>query len=372
MKRIIKISGLVVLVYCSAFFMGCLDKISFPSLNDEQTAIVVEGSLRIGNPSVARISITRLFDFSADGLKAVNLQEATLMDEEGRERALKEISPGVYETRVFSSDTDFKVELGKSYQMRIATFDGRAFLSKPEPVVKVDPVGDLYVDQTVKEVVDQFGEFSTLDLLSFSVDAPVQVGQSGEAGRFRYVVEQTYKLTDSPVVGFPPPDPKTCYVTELTDVTSALVFNANEFTGTANVRIPVVDILRKNTLFSEGYYLTIYQQSLSENAYKYWNEISQVIERNGNMFEAPAGRIRSNFQPIDENSDDEVFGYFYATQEDTARIYVDPSLADFPAAYCPGPPSPQPFGARCLPRFPCCDCLLQNGSSLEKPSFWVD
>ena len=42
---------------------------------------------------------------------------------------------------------------------------------------------------------------------------------------------------------------------------------------------------------------------------------------------------------------------FYATQEDTARIYVDPALANFPAMFCPGPPAPAPFGARCLPRF---------------------
>ena len=90
------------------------------------------------------------------------------------------------------------------------------------------------------------------------------------------------------------------------------------------------------------------------------------------MFEAPAGRIRSNFQPIDENSKDEVFGYFYATQEDTTRIFVDPSLADFPAMFCPGPPTPQPFGARCLPRFPCCDCLLEQGSTLQKPDFWEE
>ena len=277
MNKFVRILGLIIFILGGTFMVGCLDKISFPSLNDEQTAIVVEGSLRFGNPSVARIAITRLFDFSADGLKAVNLLEAALVDEDGKERELKEISPGVYETKVFDSDSDFEVKLGKSYQMRIATFDGRRFISRPEPVIPVDKAGDLYVERTSKEIVDEFGEFASLDLLSFSIDAPVVVNQGGESGRFRYVLEQSYKLTDSPQQGNPPPAPKTCYVTQITDVTSALVFDGNLFTGSSEVKIPLVDIVRNNTLFSEGYYLTAYQQSLSEGAFNYWNEISQVI-----------------------------------------------------------------------------------------------
>lgn len=373
MNRYIKLLALIGLVYGTSFFMGCLDEISFPSLNDEQNAIVVEGSLRIGNPSVAQVSITRLFDFSADGLKSVNLREALLIDQDGNQRELEEIRPGVYRTEIFDADQDFEVTLGNSYQMRIATFDNREFISALDPLLPVQPAGSMTVQSTVKDVVDQFGEFSTLDLLSFSINAPLALDQNGEAGRFRYVLEQTYKLTDSPVIGNPVPDPKTCYVTENTDVTSALVFDGNDFaSGSQELKIPLVDIVKNNTVFSEGYYLTAYQESLSEDAYRYWNEISQVIDRDGNMFESPAGRIRSNFKPVDENSDDEVFGYFYATQQDTSRIYVDPAMANFPAFFCPGPPAPQPFGATCLPRFPCCDCLLLTGGELDKPDFWTE
>ena len=297
MNKFIKLLALMAFIYGASFFMGCLDEISFPSLNDEQTAIVVEGSLRIGNPSVAEVSITRLFDFSADGLKTVNLREAVLIDEDGNTRDLKEIRPGVYRTEVFENDQDFEVTLGRSYQMRIATFDNRSFISDLDPLLPVQKVGALSVELTVKDVVDQFGEFSTLDLLSFSVNAPLGTGQNGEAGRFRYVLEQTYKLTDSPVTGNPPADPKTCYITENTDVTSALIFDGNDFvSGLQELKIPLVDIVKNNTVFSEGYYLTAYQQSLSEDAFRYWNEISQVIDRDGNMFESPAGRIRSNFK----------------------------------------------------------------------------
>ena len=372
MKTLLRFLGLIAIVYGGSFFMGCLDEISFPSLNDEQNAIVVEGSLRFGNPSVAKISSSRLFNFSAEGLKAVNLRKATLLDQDGKERELKEISPGVYETRIFPGDQDFEVALGRSYQIQILTFDGNNFISNLEPLIAVNKVGELTIERISKDVVDKFGEFSKLDLLQFSINAPVAVGQNGEAGRFRYFIEQTYKLTDSPVIGNPLPEPKTCFVTAIADVTSALVFDGNEFTGNQEIKIPLVDIVMNNTLFSEGYYLTAYQQSLSESAYRYWDQVGQVIERDGNMFETPAGKIRSNFISVNENSDAEIFGYFYATQEDTTRIYVDPAMADFPSAYCPGPPGPPPPGARCLPRFPCCDCLLQDGSSLQKPNFWVE
>ncbi len=354
---------------------GCLDKIDFPSLQEEQRAIVVEGSLRLGNPSVANITISRLFDFSADGLKAVNLRSAILMDDLGNRRDLEEIRPGEYETKIFPGDTDFAVQIGRSYQMQIATFDGRTFISSPEPLLAVDQVGEVTVRPIQRETINHLEQFEFLDLFEFSVNAPVVIGPTGKANRYRYFLEQTYKLTDSPVPGFgvpEPPPPKTCFVTEITDVTSVLVFDGNRFGGTSEVKIPLLEALRNRSVFAEGYYLTVYQQSLSEGAFRYWNEISQVIERNGNMFEAPAGKIRSNFVPTEESPDGEVFGYFYATQEDTARLYVAPSMADNPANYCPGPPSPPAPGERCLPRFPCCDCLLADGSTLDQPSFWVE
>ncbi len=364
-----------VLIVLGLVYWGCLDEISFPSLNDEQTAIVVEGSLRKGNPSVARITINRLFDFSAEGLKAVNLREAILLDDEGNEREMKEISPGTYETQIPIDDPVFKVEEGRSYRIQIATFDGREFITRPDPLMPVADAGVATVEQIEKDIVDEFGEFAKQDLFLFSVNAPIAIGPDGTAGRYRYFLEQTYKLTDSPLPSFfnqEPDEPKTCFVTEITDVTNVLVFDGNEFTGTPEVKIPLFEKLRNNTLFSEGYYLTVYQQSLSEDAYRYWNEISQVIERTGNMFEAPAGKIRSNFEPLDGNKKDEVFGYFYVTQEDTVRVPVSPEMADFPESFCPGPPTPPPPGERCLPRFPCCDCLLQPGSTLEQPEFWIE
>ena len=111
---------------------------------------------------------------------------------------------------------------------------------------------------------------------------------------------------------------------------------------------------------------------MSEGAYNYWNQISQVIDRDGNMFEPPAGRILSNFRNVEDNSQAEnAYGYFFATQIDTSRLYVAPEDVGAPTAYCPWPVAQISSPGSC-PRFPCCDCLLENGSQLSKPTYWVN
>ena len=61
----------------------------------------------------------------------------------------------------------------------------------------------------------------------------------------------------------------------------------------------------------------------------------QVVERVGNQFEPPVGRIITNFKNINDENDRNVFGYFTAFYEDTLRLCVTPEEVGSPSKLCP-------------------------------------
>ncbi|MDH3648790.1 MAG: DUF4249 domain-containing protein [Saprospiraceae bacterium] len=347
--------------------LSCLDKIDIEIPQAVKEGLVIEGQLTQGNPSHIRVSLTRIFDFTANSRKPVNVRDVFLIDDIGNRVEIPEKSPGVYETTL--PPDLIPVEVGNAYGINIFTQDGRELLSTLDPLLAVPEPTKITLEPVEVEVSNAIGEPSVEDFFRFILHTSANSSEPGRKARLQWQIERTYKLTDSPM---PPPavDPKTCFITEAADVFSISILDANTLIDVSEVIVPVYET-PINSQFAEGYYLTVYQQSLSEGAYQYWDQVSQVVERTGNMFEAPAGKIQSNISNIEENSSDEIFGYFYATQRDTIRLFVSPETANNPETFCPGPPSLPPPGGGC-PRVPCCDCLVAEQSTTVRPNFWVE
>jgi hypothetical protein len=92
----------------------------------------------------------------------------------------------------------------------------------------------------------------------------------------------------------------------------------------------------------------------------YWEQIGQVVNRTGGVFEAPAGKVKGNFRNVDDENE-EVFGYFYATEEAVVRYKVGPGISYLPHLCSPLGPPQNPY---------CGNCLAHPRSSLDKPDYW--
>lgn len=348
------------------FISSCLEEIDLPIEPNFDNAIAIEGQLHFGSPSVASITITRLFDFTASSLQPVNVREVLLLDDQNNFVPLLERAPGNYVATIYD-DAAIKIEIGESYRLQVSTFDGRRIITRPEPLLATPQPGPVKVSTYIEERLNDDGQIVGDDYIGFTIDAPIINSTDDKAARYLWTMEQTYRLSDSPDRSLE--DGKECYITQPIDVTGINVLDGNEYSGASDVTAPIYET-PVNYFFAEGYYLTVFQHSLSEGAYNYWNQVSQVVDRTGNMFEAPAGLIKSNFVNIEDGTPSEnVFGYFYVTQTDTIRFYVSPEAAGSPSMYCPWPANQIPPPQGC-PRFPCCECLEENGSQLEKPEFW--
>jgi hypothetical protein len=345
---------------------SCLEEIDLPIEPNFDNAIAIEGQLHFGNPSIASITITRLFDFTASSLQPVNVREVLLLDDQDNSVSLLERAPGNYVATIYG-DAAVKIEIGKYYRLQVSTFDNRKIITKPEPLLATPPPGQVNVAGYQVERLNDDGQIVKDNYLGFTIDAAITNTTDSKSARYLWTLEQTYRITDSPNRSLE--DGKECYITQTIDVTGINVLDGNEYAGTGDVAASLYET-PVNYFFAQGYYLTVFQHSLSEGAYNYWNQVSQVIDRTGNMFEAPAGSIKSNFVNVEDgNPSKNVFGYFYVTQTDTTRFYVSPEAAGSPSMYCPWPANQIPPPQGC-PRFPCCECLDEKGSQLDKPDFW--
>ena len=369
MKKVINIFFLLsILFFCGS----CLDVIDFDRPDTIENGVVVQGKLAKGNPSVASVSIRKLFDFSSNAA-FLNAREVLVIDEDGNQVELKSDGAGNFVAEIPNDHPTFNVDYGKSYKAKVSTFDGRNFESAYETLYPVSKPDNLRAEITQIEAVNSIGNIVMKDVMSFFIDTPLKPQGSSENVSLLWELEAVYKLEDSPesysrfncwptritnaTVN------KTCYITS-SPIENYVVLDGTELTSERVDDFKLYDALL-NYFFENGYYFNVYQQSLSPTALDYWNQVNTVVAREGSIFQDPVGKIPSNFSNLD-TEDEDVFGFFYATEQEVIRVFVSAEEANNPNKWCP-----QPLTEGGQAPADCCDCLTELGSTTTKPSWWI-
>lgn len=350
------------------FLSACLDEIDLDTPADNQESLVIQGKMVIGEGSaLVQAKLSRLFNFTAEGKKLVNAQDVLLFDENNHELKLEVEGLGNYRLLIPADHPTFKVELGKGYGIRVRTFDGRTFesaLEKADPVPSVSSLGFRTVE---REFVNPAGSTSRFTFIQYFIDTPLRTSEAGNTVRLGWEYEHTFKVNDTPFQrGI---DQKACYITQNLNVTDIQVIDASALSADSLYHYQLYE-LQLSRVFGEGLYFSVIQESLSETAYEYFTQVAENTGRTGNMFESPPGKIVSNFRNI-ADEEDEAFGFFYVTQQDTFRRYVSPQSVGAPAVYCPPPGGLTREDGSCADPI-CCDCLSVPNSTVQRPVYWVE
>jgi len=356
----------IVVVLVIGTSVSCLDQINLPAPAGTIDALVIQGKLLYGEPSVLRVQVNRLFDFTAGTTLPVNVSLVEVEDDEGVVLRVPEVGLGVYAVTLPSGMPQMDVAFGKSYRLHVVARDGREYVTSFETLYDVPVPESVHLDTIQVDIVNAIGQFVKDDLFLFSISTPIIGPSTGEKSYLKWDIERTYKITDTPIS--PAIPSKTCYVTENVVGTQLKVVNGNDFNTDFIEEFPLVQS-SITFVYAEGLYLNVLQQSLSPGAFEYWNQITQLVERSGNMFESPAGKIVSNFENTSDPTD-EVYGYFYATTQDTIRFYVDPTTLGLPLA-CPPPGGLIAEDGSCAAPI-CCNCLSVSRSTTTKPNYWTE
>ncbi len=88
---------------------------------------------------------------------------------------------------------------------------------------------------------------------------------------------------------------------------------------------------------STPYLITVYTQSLTEDAYNYWKVINKQINNPGGIFSPPPQPIKGNMYCVN-NPDLQVLGYFVASSEVKSQIFITRAVnlpVKYPRQYDP-------------------------------------
>ena len=340
---------------------SCLDKIDLEVPAGLGSSIALQGRLVLGDPSIVTLNSSQIFDFTAESRQPITVKDPTLIDESGNEFVLEALGLGDY-IGVIPQGSDFEVAVGKSYKMRVTTFDGRTYESILDPLLEAPQPESLNASFIEADIINNQNDFETETQLQFSISTPIRTGN--QSGSLLWELSRTFKITDLPESFVD--QPTICYVTENVSLDNISTVDPQDISTDRIENFPLY-AQPVDYRFAEGYYFTAIQYSLSEQAYEYWTNINEIIQREGNMFEAPAGKIQSNFVNIDDPTDD-VFGFFYASDTAALHFSVDSTIVGNFNNFCP-PDVPPPPGGGC-PVLICCDCTQVQGSATEPPSFW--
>ncbi|MDX1373378.1 MAG: DUF4249 family protein, partial [Nitrososphaeraceae archaeon] len=116
--------------------------------------------------------------------------------------------------------------------------------------------------------------------------------------------------------------------------------------------------------FNDGYSMLISMQSMSENAFNYWSDISDQLGNNGTIFETANYQVVGNMRSAD-NPDETVLGYFTVSAEKSKRVFVADYIGDFGDINC--------YVVDGCWNEKCLDCeTFVNNPQYSPPDFWPE
>jgi hypothetical protein len=312
---------------------GCVDRYAPDVPAAAQSNLVVDGFINPQGSTV--IKLARTFSVNTKNVGPVEARARVIIqDDAGQRYPLAESPAGTY------TSAALMLALGRQYQLRISTAQGREYASELAPVVLTPRI-----DTLTWQVSAQGGAqiyLSTHDMAT-------------AARHYRWEYEDTYKATTP----YPPTPVKTCWRTAY----STAILQGTTAQLSANTLVDAPLLLEPPSLkLKFGYSLLVRQYAQTQAEYDYWERLRKSSENLGTINDPLPARVVGNVHALADPTEP-VLGYVGVHSFTEKRLYIDAS--QFPA------PRPQSvYSATCLgDDSPACTDCARLGTE-TKPSFW--
>ncbi len=317
-------SKAIVLLLVAWAFSTCIDPYT-PVLKGYESLLVVEG-LVTDEAVPYEVRLTRSVQNEDSDPERVTDATVYISDESGNKAYLGLSGNGSYVT----DPEEFTGVTGKTYTLHITTADGREYASDPALMLPVPGIEDIYYENDEEYSGDQS---EILEGIRIYVDT--EEG-SGENQYLRWEYEETwkFKLADykrydyiNDTVILPIYDVKDfCWKTvkSSTIVEGSIVPGEDDFIRKAPVCF--VASSKSDRLILQ-YSILVKQYSLSKEAYDFWNNLKQVNEAGGTIFDEQPYLVISNVSCLNDPGE-KVLGYFQVSAVKQERKYITPGELD--------------------------------------------
>ena len=347
MKPILK--GLFVL-FPLLLLTTCLDNIAI-EVPENTPLLTVDGAIyNASGPYFVNLSESAQFVVGPDGIPdPVTGASITLKDDLGNEEVLTEIETGKYATAA----DGMQGTVGRSYWIDIQIGE-KNYQSQPEEMLPVVSAESLEFELSTEQQINPAGNFVDVNLITILLNT--RLPNTSEQTFLKWNSFGIYKFPESGSAGNT--NPKNCYVSENIDFDRVIVADSKEIVGDFLQKEPIIT-REINFRFAFRYCFKVLQQSITREAYFFWSGVAEELDRSGNIFEVPPGKIRGNIFNKDDISED-VLGYFSAVAIDTIDILITGDDAGLPLQKCAERAD--------ITDGSCGNCLSLSKSSIIKPN----
>ncbi|MFM2395184.1 MAG: hypothetical protein RLZZ546_3167, partial [Bacteroidota bacterium] len=336
---------------------SCLDTIDLKVPNEYDDGLVIQGGIfRYKDHAEINVLLSIISDERAQS-RIVRVSKIFVENDKGQKVNLNENDDGSY--GIFLRPNDFNIDYGTKYKVMAETF-GKTVYESSWQELKVSPqIKSLRYGLIKKPAVIKLNATDSTEFVEFYVDTDVKNEKYNY--KLKFDIINSYKYS-SQIEG--DDISRVCYVTQRAGLRNVMLFDGTSSEKESIENLPIFTT-QLNYLFSEGYVGTVVMQAVSDSTYSYFNQINELNNREGNIYDPPAGRLITNIKNV-SNPNGLAYGFFYAVTQDTARIKISPEAVGNPVRQCPQKPNE----TTPCPTRSCCDCLILGGSSLNKPPFW--
>jgi len=273
-----------------------------------------------------------------------------------REQYLR-VAPGKYQ--LFNETLTGRP--GETYHLEVTLADGSQYRSLPAtmPEKAAQDVLDFEAKSVEIRLENNQGTIRRNTVEFFMT---TQILRPERDNFIRWNLVETYLFPERfKMVFIPDPPPQWCYITYELEEQKVFLYDGRKLKTPEVARRLMTSRLADKSFVSE-YYLQAVQSSLTADAFRFWDELNEVTNSQGSIFDRPMGPVESNLYNVND-PDEKVLGYFEVSKVDTTRILVRKEDTPFDIRLpCP------------LVGFvgdECFDCLILENSVKVKP-FWVD
>lgn len=282
-----------------------------------QSLLVVD-ALLTNRASYNCIKLTRTKETSEEPPEKVKGAVILIRDDTGNETAMNEVFDGVYKPE----NPTYSGLPGREYTLYIRTPDGSEYLSDPVIMPEERQVDTLY-----------FGKDS-----EWLPDGTIQEGVRVYIDSKDHPGNPYYRWTYEEWWEFNAPTPKLFEYRDRNHITEIPIANITCWKNNISKEIQIessetgsgTPIIKKPVLFIPSeesdrllvqYCIEVSQFSISRSEYEYWDQLKQISEAGGDIFDKQPFNINGNIHSL-SRSGEQVLGYFQVSSVSTRKEYL--------------------------------------------------
>ena len=302
----------------SIFLAGCITEF-VPKTTEDKDMLVVEG-LITNRPEAYTIKLSKPFHLGLNNVAhPISGSDISVSDDLGNSYSFTETEPGTYK----SDPSKFQGVIGHIYTLHISTNlsnNPQNYQSVPVQLKPVPPIDSVYYEKETFAKGSDGGPTEQGAQIYLDTNDP-----TNECKFFRWEYSETWEFR----LPYSVPN-SLCWLSNNSDLIN--IKNTAVIKESKIEKYPLTLISNSTDRLREKYSIMVYQYSLTEDEYLYWEKLQNISEQVGGLYDIIPSAIPSNIYCIDDPNQ-KVLGYFSVSASSSKRIFIRDSFAGVLSQY---------------------------------------